>query len=408
MKPIYLDNNATTPIWPEVLEAMLPFLSHQACYGNPSSLHWAGREVNAAVERARQQVADLIHATADEVVFTACGTEGDNFALLGTMEALASKGNHLITTAVEHPAVLDTCRYFEQRGGRVTYLPVNGQGLIDLGELEAAITPQTVLISVMWANNETGTLFPIKEIGAIARRYGVRFHCDAVQALGKVPIDVERARVDLLVLSGHKIGAPKGVGALYIRRGTDMVPYLHGGHQERGLRAGTHNVPGIVGFGAACSLIGPRLEQEMQRLQRLRDRLEQGIRLGVAEVGLNGHPQQRLANTLNLSFPFVEGEGLLLALDMLGIAASSGSACTSGSEGASHVLRAMGASDMALNSSVRFSLGYQTTEEEIDYVLEQLPPLVERLRQMSPFSSPQDEDLSVFNCPVVECTIDDH
>lgn len=403
MNRIYLDNNATTPVHPDVLATMLPY--YQQAFGNPSSVHWAGREVKPAVDQARAQVAGLLNAQADDIVFTASGSEGDNLAILGTFEALKDQGTHIITTAVEHPAVYDTCRYVEQRGGQVTYLEVDRQGMIDLEQLEQAITEQTILISVMWANNETGTIFPIEQIGQIARRHKVRFHCDAVQALGKLPIDVEQCGVDLLVVSGHKIGAPKGVGALYVRPGTRLVSHTHGGHQERGLRAGTHNVAGIVALGKACALVQHNLAQQVETMRRLRDRLQQGICVEVPEAHLNGHPQQRLPNTLNLSFPYVEGEGLLLYLDMVGIAASSGSACTSGSAGPSHVLRAMQLEDMLLHSSVRFSLGPQTTEQEIETVLRELPAIVARLKAMSPML---DHDLDQIDCPVVECEIDPH
>jgi cysteine desulfurase len=401
VKNVYLDNNATTPVHPEVLTALLPY--YQQAFGNPSSIHWAGREVQGVVEKARQQVADLIQAQSSEIIFTGCGSEGDNHALIGSYEALKSKGNHIITTAVEHPAVYDTCQYLEQRGAEVTYLPVDGEGMLDLAALEAAITPQTILISVMWANNETGCLFPIEEIGRIAGKHQVRFHCDAVQALGKVPIDVNRCGVDLMVFSGHKIGAPKGVGAMYIRQGTELESLIHGGHQEQGRRAGTLNVAGIVGFGHACKLAQENLADDIARMKRLRDRLQQGV-LALPDVSLNGHVDCRLPNTLNVSFSYIEGEGLLLYMDMVGIAASSGSACTSGSDGPSHVLAAMGVKDAKLHSSVRFSLGPQTTEEEIDYVLEQLPPIVDKLREMSPMF---EREISA-DCLVVECEIDPH
>lgn len=382
MKQIYLDNNATTRVRPEVLEAMLPFYKEQ--FGNPSSVHWAGRAVTGAVEKAREQVAALINCSPAEIVFTSCGSEGDNMALKGTLDALREKGNHIITTAVEHPAVLETCRYLEKVGYEVTYLPVDNDGMLDLADLEAAITERTVLISVMWANNETGNLYPIAEIGAIARKHGVRFHSDAVQAVGKVPVDVQSAKVDLLVISGHKIGAPKGVGALYIRRGTKLTPLIQGGHQERHRRAGTHNVAGIVALGVACELAANELDTAWERVRELRDRLERGIFAGIPEIKLNGHPTERLPNTLNLSFAYIEGEGILLNLDMLGVAASSGSACTSGSLEPSHVLGAMCVEVSLAHSSTRFSLGTDTTEADIDYVIEKLPPVIQRLRDMSP------------------------
>ncbi|MBN2427083.1 MAG: cysteine desulfurase NifS [Deltaproteobacteria bacterium] len=383
MKKIYLDNNATTSVRAEVLETMLPFFSSE--FGNPSSLHWAGRAVSSHIEKARQQVAGLINCSPAEIVFTSCGSEGNNFAIKGTVEALKEKGNHIITTAVEHPAVLTTCRALEKQGVQVTYLAVDEDGLLDLEELEQAITERTILIAVMWGNNETGVLFPIEEIGRIARRHKVRFLSDAVQAVGKVPVDVQQAGVDLLTISGHKIEAPKGVGALYVRKGNPLTPLIHGGHQERNRRGGTHNVPGIVGLGRACELAGGELDDFQKRVAVLRDRLQQGLMAAVPDVKLNGHPQYRLPGTLNISFAYIEGEGLLLHLDMQGIAASSGSACTSGSFGMSHVLEAMGVDPMLGQSSVRFSLGRDTSEADIDYVLQVLPPIVQKLRDMSPF-----------------------
>lgn len=382
MKQIYMDYNATTPVRPEVVDAILPFYREQ--FGNPSSVHWAGRTVSGAVEKAREQVARLINASPAEIVFTSCGSEGDNLAIKGTVEALKERGNHIITTAVEHPAVLNTCEYLAKNGCEVTFLPVDADGMLDLAQLEAAINEKTVLISAMWGNNETGTIFPIEQIGAIARKYKVRFHTDAVQAVGKLPVDVQKAGVDLLVLSGHKIGAPKGVGAIYIRRGTRMVPLIHGGHQERNRRAGTHNVAGIVGLGLACELAGRQLEENAARMKALRDRLEQGILARIPEVKVNGHPTQRLPNTLNVSFAYIEGESLLLNFDMKGVAASSGSACTSGSLEPSHVMGAMGVDIALAHSSTRFSLGPDSNEDDVDYVLEILPPIVARLRAMSP------------------------
>jgi len=384
VKRIYLDNNATTPVEPAVLDVMLPF--YREAFGNPSSVHWAGREVSGAIEKAREQVAALINCAPAEIVFIGCGSEGDNHAIKGSCEVLADKGNHIITTSVEHPAVLETCKALEKRGFEVTYLPVDCDGAISLDDLEKAITDKTILISVMWANNETGNLYPIEQIGAIARKFNIRFHTDAVQAVGKVPVDVQKANVDLLVISGHKIGAPKGVGALYIRRGTRLTPLLHGGHQERGRRAGTHNVAGIVGLGKACELSAAHLDERYAHMRRLRDKLEQGVMDAIPEIKLNGHPDrdQRLPNTLNVSFAYIEGESLLLNLDMYGIAASSGSACTSGSLEPSHVMGAMCVEVSLAHSSTRFSLGHETREEDIDKVLEVLPATVQRLRDMSP------------------------
>ena len=384
MKQIYLDYNATSPVRPEVLEAMLPFYREQ--FGNPSSVHWAGRAVSGALEKAREQVATLINASPAEIVFVSCGSEGDNMAIKGTLAALKDKGNHIITTAVEHPAVLETCEALEKEGYDVTFLPVDKNGNLDLVDLEKAITDKTALISVMWANNETGNLYPIEEIGKIAKKYKIRFHTDAVQSVGKVPVDVQKANLDLLVISGHKIGAPKGVGAIYIRRGTRMTAFMHGGHQERNRRAGTQNVAGIVGLGKACEMASTELDEYYKRVRTLRDRLEDGVLKQVPDIKLNGTPDrdQRLPNTLNVSFAYIEGESLLLNLDMFGIAASSGSACTSGSLEPSHVMGAMCVEVTLAHSSTRFSLGPETTAEEIDKVLEVLPATVLRLREMSP------------------------
>lgn len=384
MNQIYLDYNATSPVRPEVLEVMLPFYREQ--FGNPSSVHWAGRQVSGALEKAREQVANLINASPAEIVFVSCGSEGDNMAIKGSLEPLKAKGNHIITTAVEHPAVLETCQALEKDGYDVTYLPVTKEGQLNLADLEKAITDKTILISVMWANNETGNLYPIEEIGKIAKKYNIRFHTDAVQAVGKVPVDVQKANVDLLVISGHKIGAPKGVGAIYIRRGTRMKNFIHGGHQERNRRAGTQNVAGIVGLGKACEMAAAELEAYYTRVRALRDRLEDGVLSQIPDIKLNGTPDRddRLPNTLNVSFAYIEGESLLLNLDMFGIAASSGSACTSGSLEPSHVMGAMCVEVTLAHSSTRFSLGPETTEAEIDKVLEVLPTTVQRLRDMSP------------------------
>jgi len=395
-----MDNNATTPVKPEVLEAMLPFYREQ--FGNPSSVHWAGRMVSGAVEKAREQVANLINCSPAEIVFTSCGSEGDNFAIKGTADALKEKGNHIITTSVEHPAVLETCEHLEKIGYQVTYLKVDSDGMLDLQELEDAITDKTILISVMWANNETGNLFPIEEIGRIAKKYKVRFHTDAVQAVGKIPVDVQQTNVDLLVISGHKIGAPKGVGAIYIRRGTRMTRFMHGGHQERNRRAGTHNVAGIVGLGVACELAGQNREKDYAYVRKLRDKLEIGIRELVPEIKLNGHPNPdlRLPNTLNVSFAYIEGESLLLNFDMKGIAASSGSACTSGSLEPSHVMGAMCVDVVLAHSSTRFSLGSDNTEDDVDFILQELPPIVQRLREMSPLYN-REQPLTCEECRVV-------
>ena len=390
MKRIYLDYNATTPVRPEVLDVLLPF--YRENFGNPSSIHWAGRQVAGAVEKAREQVAALLNCAPAEIVFVSCGTEADNMSLKGTVDALREKGNHIITTAVEHPAVLETCRYLEKTGCRVTYLPVDHDGMLNLDDLEKAITPETILISVMWANNETGTIFPIEQIGAIAKRYGVRFHTDAVQVVGKLDVDLQKVHVDLLALSGHKLGAPKGVGVLYVRRGTRLTQFMHGGHQERNRRAGTLNVAGIAALGKACELARVEREGHSARVKVLRDRLERGLFERIPQIKLNGHPTERLPNTLNVSFAWIEGESLLLNLDMKGIAASSGSACTSGSLEPSHVLGAMCVEVTLAHSSTRFSLGPDTSEEDVDYVIEVLPPIVQRLRDMSPLYNCQNVD----------------
>jgi len=389
VKRIYMDNNATTAVRPEVMDAMLPF--YREHFGNPSSVHWAGRETGVALESAREKVANLINCSPAEIIFTSCGSEGDNLAIKGVAEAMRERGNHIITTAVEHPAVLSACKYLEKHGYEVTYLPVDGHGMLDVAALEAAITEKTILISAMWANNETGTLFPVEKIGAVARKHKIPFHTDAVQAIGRVPVDVEAARVDLLAISGHKIGAPKGVGALYVRKGIRLTPLIHGGHQERNRRAGTHNLPGIVALGVACELAGRDLQGTSQRLRTLRDRLELGLLAAIPESQVNGHPTERLPNTLNISFNYIEGEAVLLFLDMQGIAASSGSACMSDSFGQSHVIDAMGVDPMMANSAIRFGLGYDNTDEDVDRVLEILPAIVKKLRDMSPFYHERDK-----------------
>ena len=382
MNRIYFDHNATTPVLDEVFEAMVPFLKEQ--WGNPSSIHWAGRGTRKAVEDARERVAALLNCAPLELIFTSSGTEGDNHAIKGLAYAQKNKGNHIITTKVEHPAVLSTCKHLQKEGFEVTYLDVDKDGLLDLEELTKAITPKTILISVMFANNETGVIFPIKEIGRIAKEKGVAFHTDAVQAAGKIKIDVQDLNVDLMTISGHKLYAPKGVGALFIKRGTRLVPLIHGGHQERNRRGGTENVAGIVAMGKAAEIAMRDMDKEIEHLQVLKERLEKGIADRVPHIKVNGHADKRLPNTSNISFEFVEGESLLLNLDMKGIAASSGSACTSGSLEPSHVLVSMGLTHELSHGSVRFSLGKSNTIEEIDYLLEIMPPIVERMRSMSP------------------------
>ena len=373
---IYLDNAATTAVRPEVLSKMLPFFTEKA--GNPSSIHSAGRETRKAVENARRQVAAALHAEAREIYFTAGGSESDNWAIRCAVAETGKK--HVITSAVEHHAVLHSCRALERDGFRVTYLPVDENGLVSSDAVRRALTDDTALISIMAANNEVGTLEPVREIGQIARKAGVLFHTDAVQAAGTVPIDVNDWNADLLSLSGHKFHGPKGVGALYIRKGTRIHNLIEGGAQERGLRAGTENVPGIVGMGEALSLAAAELSEYTAHVTALRDRLIHGVLSAVPDARLNGHPTFRLPGNANFSFPGVEGESLLMRLDLAGIACSSGSACTSGSLEPSHVLSAMGLSPDTARSSVRFSLGRDNTAEEIDRVLAVLPPIVEDLR----------------------------
>lgn len=382
MKKIYFDHNATTPVIEDVFEAMVPYLKEQ--WGNPSSIHWAGRGTKKAVEDAREKVCGLLGCTPIELIFTSSGTEGDNHAIKGLAYARKDKGNHIITTKVEHPAVLNTCKHLAKDGFEITYLDVDKEGLIDLEALKNAITPKTILISVMYANNETGVVFPINEIGEIAKERGVTFHTDAVQAAGKTPIDLKTLNVDLMTISGHKLYGPKGVAALYARRGVRLIPLIHGGHHERNRRGGTENVAGIVGFGKAAEIAMRDMDPELAHLASLRDRLEKGMKERIDHIHVNGSPDKRLANTSNISFEFVEGESLLLNLDMKGIAASSGSACTSGSLEPSHVLVSMGMSHELSHGSVRFSLGRSNTIEEIDYLIDIMPPIVERMRSMSP------------------------
>lgn len=380
---IYLDNNATTQIDEEVLGAMLPYLT--LYYGNPSSMHKFGGQVSQAVKTAREQVASLLGAEPSEIVFTSCGTEGDNAAIQAAIAAQPEK-RHIVTTAVEHPAVLNLCRNLEKKGYTVTYLGVNGQGQLDLDELQAAMTGNTAVVSVMYANNETGVIFPVEQIGQIVKDYGAIFHVDAVQAVGKIPLDMKTSTIDMLTLSGHKVHAPKGIGALYVRRGTRFRPLLIGGHQERGRRGGTENVPGIVALGKAAELAEYHLVN-VEHEQQLRDYLEQSILTTIPDTVVNGHPVQRLPNTTNIGFKYIEGEAILLSLDQYGVCASSGSACTSGSLEPSHVLRAMGLPYSVLHGSIRFSLSRYTTQTEIDRLLEVLPKVIERLRALSPFNS---------------------
>lgn len=385
---IYLDNNATTRTDDEVLAAMLPYLT--LYYGNPSSMHTFGGQVGRVVKEAREQVASLLGAEASEVIFTSCGTEGDNAAIRAALSAQPNK-RHIVTTQVEHPAVLNVCKRLEKQGYTVTYLSVNSQGQIDLDELEASLTGNTALVSVMYANNETGVIFPIERIGQIVKEYGATFHVDAVQAVGKVPLNMKNSTIDLLTLSGHKIHAPKGIGALYVRKGVRFRPLLIGGHQERGRRGGTENVPGIVALGKAAELAEQELAEQhianVKQEKRLRDRLEEGLLARIPDAIVNGHPTERLPNTTSIGFKYIEGEAILLSLNQYGICASSGSACTSGSLEPSHVLRAMGLPYSVLHGSIRFSLSRYTTDAEVERVLEVMPGIIERLRALSPFNS---------------------
>lgn len=384
MSIIYLDNNATTKVDPEVLEVMLPYLRDY--YGNPSSMHTFGGQLGKAVKTARQQLAALIGADESEIVYTSCGTEGDNAAIRAALLAQPQK-RHIITTQVEHPAVLNVCKQLETQGYTVTYLSVNRQGQLDLDELEASLTGNTALVTIMYANNETGTVFPIEQIGLRVKQSGAIFHVDAVQAVGKIPMNMKTSTIDMLTLSGHKIHAPKGIGALYVRRGVRFRPLLIGGHQERGRRAGTENVPGIIALGKAAELELLHLEEATARERKLRDRLEQTLLAKIPDCEVNGDVTQRLPNTTNIGFKYIEGEAILLSLNKHGICASSGSACTSGSLEPSHVLRAMGLPYTTLHGSIRFSLSRYTTESEIDRVIEVMPDIVQRLRAMSPFQN---------------------
>ncbi|MFZ2955463.1 MAG: cysteine desulfurase NifS [Candidatus Ozemobacteraceae bacterium] len=382
MMQVYLDNNATCVVAPEVIEAMQPFFS--TLYGNASSMHSFGGQVAKHIEKARADVAALLNCAPEEIIFTSCGTESDNHAIRGIFDAFPEK-KHFVTTKVEHPAVLSVGKYLIEKGYRVTELKVDKQGNIDLNELKAAISPDSGLVSIMFANNETGTIFPIEEIGTICREKGVLFHTDAVQAAGKIPLDLKKLPVDLLSISGHKLHAPKGIGVLYVRRGTRLHPFIIGGHQERHRRAGTENVPYIVGLGRACRLAVDAMFEENNRVRFLRDKLEKGLMSTIPFSYLNGNPLWRLPNTSNIGFEFIEGEAILLHLSAVGIAASSGSACTSGSLEPSHVLMAMGVPFSYAHGSTRFSLSRYTTEEEVDYVLKVLPGIVANLRDMSPF-----------------------
>ena len=382
VRRVYLDNNATTPLAPEVFEAMKPYLLED--YGNASSIHWFGQRAKNAVEKARQQVAKLLNARPGEVIFTSGGTESDNAAIFGIVQASRVASPHIITTGIEHHAVLNTAQALEKQGVRVTYVRVGSSGVVDPVDVQRAIRPETVLISIMHANNEIGTIQPLAEIGDIARVHDIYYHTDAVQSVGKIPVDVEKLGVDLLSLSAHKFNGPKGVGAMYIRKSTILKPLLYGGHHERDRRPGTENVPGIVGLGMAAELALAHLEETMQRVACLRDRLECGILERVPQVSVNGDPGRRLPTTSNLCFDYVEGEGFVIAMDLRGIACSTGAACSSGSVEPSHVLSAIGLTPEQARSSIRLSLGRYNTAEDVDATLETLPAVVEQLRSVSP------------------------
>ena len=382
MKTVYVDNNATTKVAPEVLEAMLPYFSD--FYGNPSSMHFFGGQVQRKVNEAREKVADLIGADPSEIVFTSCGTESDNAAILGTLDSYPEK-RHFVTSRVEHPAVGNVATYLGRKGYRITELSVDREGKLDLDELKEALADGTGIVSIMYANNETGVIFPIEEIGQIVKEKGIPLHTDAVQTVGKIPLNLEKSTIDLLSLSGHKLHAPKGIGVLYIRKGTKFSPFLIGGHQEKGRRGGTENVPYIIALGKACELAKKNMKDENTRVKALRDYLEQKILEKIPNVLVNGDSNHRLPNTVSVSFEYVEGESILLMLSDLGICASSGSACTSGSLEPSHVLRAMGIPFTAAHGSIRFSLSVYNTKEEMNYIIEHLPPIIQRLRDISPF-----------------------
>lgn len=382
---VYMDNNATTRVAPEVVEAMMPYFSE--FYGNPSSMHTFGGQVDSALVQARAKIAKLVGADPDELVFTSCGTESDSTAILSAIRANPER-RHIVTTRVEHPAVKNLAENLHAFTGhkyRVTQLAVDSQGMLDPDEYEKALTDDTAVVSVMWANNETGVIFPVNEMAEIAKSRGILFHTDAVQAVGKIPINLKDTAINFLSLSGHKLHAPKGIGVLYVRKGTPFSPFLIGGHQENGRRGGTENTAAIIGLGKACELAAARMTVENTRVKHLRDKLEKGLLTTIPNAILNGHEKLRLPNTSNISFEYIEGEAILLHLNTLGICASSGSACTSGSLEPSHVMRAMGVPFTAAHGSIRFSLSIYNTEEEVDFVLKHLPPIIEKLRNMSPF-----------------------
>jgi cysteine desulfurase len=382
MKTIYFDNNATTKVAEEVLEEIKPYFCES--YGNPSSMHTFGGQVGVRIRKAREQVAELLGCGPSEVIFTGCGTESDNSAINGVLAAVPNR-HKIITTRVEHPAVLSVCRELENHGYEVVELGVDKKGQLDLQELEDQLDEDTALVTIMYANNETGVVFPVEEIAEMVTDREIVFHTDAVQAVGKIPLNLAKSKIDLLSLSGHKLHAPKGIGVLYVRKGTRLSPYILGGHQESGRRAGTENVPGIIGLGKACELAAENFDEENNRVKKLRDKLESAIIESCPDCFVNGDSENRLPNTANISFEYIEGEAILLLLDKYGICASSGSACTSGSLEPSHVLRAMGVPFTAAHGSIRFSLSRYNTEEEVDFVIEKMPEIVNKLRKLSPF-----------------------
>ncbi len=382
MKTLYLDNNATTQVAQDVLDVMLPYF--RDLYGNPSSMHSFGGQVGQKIRVAREQVAALLGALPEEIVFTSCGTESDNAAIRSALTTRPDK-KHIVISRVEHPAVRTLCSNLGMQGYKITELPVDKNGILDLENLEKSLTPDTAIVSLMWGNNETGVIFPVEEAARLAHEKGILFHTDAVQAAGKIPINMKNNLIDMLSVSGHKLHAPKGIGVLYIRRGTKFSPFLIGGHQEKERRGGTENTPSIIGLGKACELAARNMEKENTNVRRLRDKLEKELLQKIPQSRVNGDIVHRLPNTTNISFEFVEGEAILLLMNELGICASSGSACTSGSLQPSHVLRAMGVPFTMAHGSIRFSLSVDNTEEEVDFVIQKMPAIIERLRGMSPF-----------------------
>ena len=388
MKTIYLDNNATTQVAQDVLDAMMPYF--RDLYGNPSSMHTFGGQVGQKIRDAREQVASLLGALPEEIVFTSCGTESDNSAIRSALITRPDK-KHIVISRVEHPAVRTLCSHLDTQGYKITELPVDKNGILDLENLEKSLTPDTAIVSLMWGNNETGVIFPVEEAARMAHEKGILFHTDAVQSTGKIPINMKNNVIDMLSISGHKLHAPKGIGVLYIRRGTKYSPFLIGGHQEKGRRGGTENTPSIIGLGMACELAAVNMEKENTHVRRLRDKLEHELLKKIPQSRVNGDIVNRLPNTTNISFEYVEGEAILLLMNELGICASSGSACTSGSLQPSHVLRAMGVPFTMAHGSIRFSLSVYNTEEEVDFVIEKMPAIIERLRGMSPFWNEKEQ-----------------